>query len=240
MISISSSPRIDLDTLVDRLRTTMPVAIGSFPVQLAYLYGSAARVQTTPLSDVDIALAACLPLPSAQTLQIEMDVQYELSRRVGLERAEVRMIVPLPILLQGQVATAGILLYARAEEAHVDYETSVREAHYDFCQLANAGRKLYMASLLQGHSRINREKVEGLIRRQQQYLRYLRVFAQVDESEFASNPEKTGAAKYYGLVAIETCLDLGNHIISAMNWRAPSDYADLCRVLGEEQVREPE
>lgn len=87
---------------------------------------------------------------------------------------------------------------------------------------------------------VNREKVEGLIRQQQEYLKHLRALAQVDEERFVSDPEKTGAAKYYCLVAIETCIDICNHITSAERFRAPLDYADAFTVLGEESIFPPE
>jgi uncharacterized protein YutE (UPF0331/DUF86 family) len=83
---------------------------------------------------------------------------------------------------------------------------------------------------------ISREKVEGLIRQQQEYVQHLRVLALVDEERFISDPDKTGAAKYYLLVAIETCIDISNHIISADRLRAPVDYADIFTVLGEQKV----
>ncbi|MEW6233559.1 MAG: DUF86 domain-containing protein [Chloroflexota bacterium] len=83
---------------------------------------------------------------------------------------------------------------------------------------------------------VNREKVEVLIRQQQEYLKHLRALAQVDKERFVSDPDKTGAAKYYCLVAIETCIDICNHIISAERFRAPLDYADAFTVLGEEKV----
>lgn len=45
-----------------------------------------------------------------------------------------------------------------------------------------------------------------------------------------------GAAKYYLQVAIESCIDLGSHIIATHRLRAPRDYRDTFAVLGEANV----
>lgn len=49
-----------------------------------------------------------------------------------------------------------------------------------------------------------------------------------------------GSAKYYLQVSIECCLDVANHIIAAERFRAPMDYADTFKVLGENDVIPPE
>lgn len=51
--------------------------------------------------------------------------------------------------------------------------------------------------------------------------------------EFLSDPDKLGSAKYYLIVAIESCIDISNHIISSENLRRPTDFADTFAVLHE-------
>jgi len=47
--------------------------------------------------------------------------------------------------------------------------------------------------------------------------------------------DRTAAVKYRFIVAIETCIDAGNHIIASEGLRAPSDYSDVFAVLAEER-----
>lgn len=43
-----------------------------------------------------------------------------------------------------------------------------------------------------------------------------------------------GALQHYFLLAIETLLDLGSHVISSEGYEAPGTYADIFRVLRDE------
>lgn len=53
------------------------------------------------------------------------------------------------------------------------------------------------------------------------------------QDEFLADPDKTGSAKYYFIVAIESCVDIANHIISSERYRRPLDFADAFTVLYE-------
>lgn len=37
-------------------------------------------------------------------------------------------------------------------------------------------------------------------------------------------------------IAIEACLDIGHHLISAQGWRQPKDYRDIITILSEQGV----
>jgi uncharacterized protein YutE (UPF0331/DUF86 family) len=83
---------------------------------------------------------------------------------------------------------------------------------------------------------VNPAKVEGLLRNLTLYSGYLRNLARTERDVFLRDPEKLGAAKYYLQVAIEVCIDLGNHLIASERWRAPRDYRDVFSVLQENGV----
>ena len=56
------------------------------------------------------------------------------------------------------------------------------------------------------------------------------------EDEFMANRHLRGSAKYHLLVAIESVLDLSNHLITQNKWRLPEDYADTFLVMAENGV----
>ena len=68
---------------------------------------------------------------------------------------------------------------------------------------------------------VNPEKIDGQIRNLRRYTGYLEELARVAAAEFLGDPFKVGAAKYYLQAAIESCLDMANHLISAERLRAP-------------------
>lgn len=58
----------------------------------------------------------------------------------------------------------------------------------------------------------------------------------MDQTRFLGDALASGAAKYYLQTAIETCIDIGNHIISSEGYRAPRDYRDVFTILEENGV----
>ncbi len=59
-----------------------------------------------------------------------------------------------------------------------------------------------------------------------------------EKKEFLNSPHLIGSAKYNLIVAIEGAIDICNHLISANKLKAPNDYADSFKILGETGVFE--
>lgn len=54
-----------------------------------------------------------------------------------------------------------------------------------------------------------------------------------DAETLLADRDKLKSAKYGFVVAIEICIDVGNHIIASEGYRAPQNYADVFAVLAE-------
>ena len=102
------------------------------PVQLAYLHGSVARGEQTPVSDVDIALVCDEGISSRDRLQLMLHVSAELSAQAGIAEADVRVINAAPLVFRGRVACEGILLYARDDVQRIEFETRTRDEYFGF------------------------------------------------------------------------------------------------------------
>lgn len=83
---------------------------------------------------------------------------------------------------------------------------------------------------------VDRDKIEGLIRRLRQYTTYLQEIIQQDRQEFLADPKSIGSTRYYLQVSIETCISIANHIIATDRLRAPKDYKDSFKVLNESGI----
>lgn len=57
--------------------------------------------------------------------------------------------------------------------------------------------------------------------------------AKLPQDEFLNDPDKIGSTKYHFIVAIESSIDMCNHIISRNGYRVSEDYGDTFRVMGE-------
>jgi predicted nucleotidyltransferase len=150
--------QIQLEGLeLPRLKKTMELILSNRPVSLAYLYGSAAKGQTTPFSDVDIALLTIGSLPPYDMYKLILGVQQSLYEAIGIPNIDVRIINEAPLVFQGRVVTEGILLYARDDRERVAYETGTRLRYFDYLPIHSQIQAAFFADVkekgLHGRSR---------------------------------------------------------------------------------------
>jgi|Deesub1362B_J571_1020462.scaffolds.fasta_scaffold03004_2 hypothetical protein len=133
--------------IVSQLRKDLPDLLADQPVELAYLFGSAARGQTTPLSDVDIALVTERPLPPLARLDLELYIETGLSN-AGIPKADVRVINEAPPAVRGRVVTEGILLYCRDTRVRMAFEIRARSQYFDLQPLLREQFNTYVQAAL--------------------------------------------------------------------------------------------
>lgn len=61
----------------------------------------------------------------------------------------------------------------------------------------------------------------------------LKKISVLPKEAFLADLYKIAAAKYFLVISIEAAIDMCNHVISRNRLRAPEDYADTFRVMGE-------
>lgn len=83
---------------------------------------------------------------------------------------------------------------------------------------------------------IDLDQIKSVFANLEIYQSQLWQLAQLSLDELEEDLLKQGAAKYYLQVAVESCLDVANHLIARMGFRAPESYADSFTVLAENQV----
>jgi len=80
---------------------------------------------------------------------------------------------------------------------------------------------------------VDRAVIDRLLNNLKTYVAQLERLSKLGQEEFLSDPDKLGSAKYHLIVAIESCIDISDHIISSERFRRPSDFADTFAVLYE-------
>jgi hypothetical protein len=140
--------RLTKDRIVAILKEKLPALLRDTPVVLAYLFGSAARQETHPWSDTDIGLLLADDLPADyDTLDLMLSLSVRLMREAGLTEPDVRIINEMPLMLRGQIACQGTLVYVRDEDARVEFETRTRDAYLDYQPVAGRLREAFFADL---------------------------------------------------------------------------------------------
>jgi uncharacterized protein YutE (UPF0331/DUF86 family) len=82
----------------------------------------------------------------------------------------------------------------------------------------------------------DQEKMVKLVSELRKSVGRLRELSKLTMDEFLDDPDKIGSAKYHFIVAIESAIDMCNHIISRNGFRVPEDYADTFSVMCEERA----
>ena len=80
----------------------------------------------------------------------------------------------------------------------------------------------------------DQEKMVKLVSEFRKSVTRLQKLKKLGQKKFLGDPDKIGSAKYHFIVAIESSIDMCNHIISRNGYRVPEDYADTYKVLEEE------
>ena len=137
---------MDLKEIKQVLREKGPDLFRQYDVDLAYLFGSAARDRLRERSDVDIAIRFKPSLPKDRYF-------YNLVR---LESALIRLVprkIDLAILnfndalLRYEVIRNGVVLYSADEEARALFHIRTYRDYDDFCHAQN----FYVEAMRQRH-----------------------------------------------------------------------------------------
>jgi uncharacterized protein YutE (UPF0331/DUF86 family) len=83
---------------------------------------------------------------------------------------------------------------------------------------------------------VDRELLATRIAKIRQELRHLDRLAGLSRDQFLATPVEQHATERELQVIIETCLDIGHHVISREGLRRPSDYREVFEILREEGI----
>lgn len=136
---VIAPPQPDVFT---RLQAMLTRVLAPHPIALAYLFGSAARGEATPLSDVDIALVLETGATISSRLHLELEIEDDIAAR-GVSQADIRIINDAPLELKGEVVTEGRLLYVRDDDFRIEFETRTRAEYFDFQPVAEFFRQAF-------------------------------------------------------------------------------------------------
>lgn len=80
---------------------------------------------------------------------------------------------------------------------------------------------------------VDKSVIDRMMENLKIYVSQLERLSSLEQESFLADPDKLGSAKYYFIVAIESCIDIADHIISSERYRRPTDFADSFAVLYE-------
>jgi uncharacterized protein YutE (UPF0331/DUF86 family)/predicted nucleotidyltransferase len=216
-----------------RLREAAARAFEGEPVAFAYLFGSQATGKTHPRSDVDVAVYVEESVPKDRYL----DLQLKLPRALENAHAgsvEVLVVNEMSLPLKGRVVRGGKLLYSRDEPARVRFESRTLDDFLDFEIHARPLNQALLRGIAEGRPlMVDPERVNALLERLGREVSRLRKSAKRSPDDLVRDVDAMDAIKYRLVVAVEICIDLGEHIIASEGLRAPDSFAAVFAILGE-------
>lgn len=81
-------------------------------------------------------------------------------------------------------------------------------------------------------SPIEQKKVDKLFDEYDEAVKKLKALRKSSQEDFLKSFEKLDSAKYNFVVAIESAIDICNHIIAVQKLRSPEDYAETFQIVG--------
>ena len=123
-----------MDEVVDRVRAAAATVLPEEEVELAYLFGSRARGDARPDSDVDVAVlldAGHERLAPATLLERHLHLAARL-HDAGAGEVDLVLLDGAPLPLRGRVAREGHPLYVRDQGVRAQWESRTSREFFDF------------------------------------------------------------------------------------------------------------
>ncbi|MBI2238334.1 MAG: nucleotidyltransferase domain-containing protein [Actinobacteria bacterium] len=118
------------DDILRRLREAAPDAFEGTGVLFAYLFGSVAREDIHPHSDVDVAVYL---KPAGQDgLTVSLRLADRLATASGVGGIEVTVLNHAPLPLRGRAVRERRVFYSRDEPTRVEFESRTLREFFDF------------------------------------------------------------------------------------------------------------
>lgn len=214
-----------------------------YPVALAYLFGSEARGQTTPLSDIDVAVYLDRLDGSPH--------RDEWTRMYLPLLAELRQIEPkidlvyvndASPLLGHRIVREGKLLYARDETTRVIMEARLLQRYFDHQNLYAIRDRYLYRRIRQGQlgrgdvAMLDRQTIKMRLHHIDEMVGFLRERASQSEEAFKADPQNYHAALYELQTSLEAVTDIAAHLVAALNLGKPEERSELLHILAKADI----
>ena len=83
---------------------------------------------------------------------------------------------------------------------------------------------------------VDKQKIEGLFNELDTYLKEVKQLTLLSDKEYLNNARNIYSGRYLLQISIETCINIGNHIISRKELGVPKEYADTFRILQSNNI----
>jgi len=201
-----------------------------------WLFGSLARGEATPISDVDLAYLADQDLAGEALERFENRLYRAISSTLATDEISLINMRRAPAFLRWRVLAEGVLLFCRDEGAVASLAEEIYRQAPDIHWLRTSGNRQFLEAFEMNGQTVDKGRVTEFLRLISQDLLVLREKAQVPMETYLNSRDLQSIVERRLHTAIESAINIGNHIIARLGLRPPQDYADVFRILQEGKV----
>ncbi len=220
----------------DRLKELPTRAATMEGLAALWLFGSMERGEATPVSDVDLAYLPEKDLTGEQLERFDAELFALIAAALHTDEFTLINLRAAPASVVWKVLSEGRILVCRNPAAVPPVaEASYRSAP-DIAWLRQTGNQEFLRGARMPDDKIDKQRVTELLRLVSEDIRMLRQKAPAKKEDYLASQDLQAIVERRLQTAAEGCLNVGNHLIARLGLRAPQDYADVFRVLGDAGV----
>ena len=198
-----------------------------------WLFGSFARSGVTPISDVDLAYLPDERLTGDALERFDSHLYRLIAETLHTDEFSLINLRQAPAYFAWRVVVEGKLLWCRDQLALAPVAEDIFRRAPDERWLHQVGNAAFLEGLIMADMRVDKDRVTEFLRLMSNDLQDLREQAQVSKEVYLADRNRQAIVERRLQTAIESAINIGNHLIARLGLRAPQDYADVFRILGE-------
>lgn len=229
-----------MDSLTIRARLAAYLAYQRYPIQFAYLFGSRARGQALPFSDIDVGVYLAEP-DHAVRLAMYKPLLGDLMDALGTTEVDLAYVNDAdPVLAYNIIA--GERVYSSDDRARSRIEADVLARYFDEAENAQVYFRLLDQRILAGKmgertmEMIDHATIQRRLAYIQTALQELRAYRACHFDEFKQDRRTHNAAAYQLQTAVEAVTDIANHLVAALGLGQPKERADSVMLLAQAEI----
>lgn len=215
----------------------LPEEVSRFEGLVAlWLFGSFARGEATPISDVDLAYLPDENLTGEELERFDTELYLAISHTLTTDEFTLVSLRQAPTYFAWQVLAEGKLLFCRDEVQVSALAERVYLTAPEVVRLRQTGNMEFLEAVLMHERSIDFHRVTEFLRLISEDVRDLEARKDIPEQVYIESREIQAVVERRLQTAIESCINIGNHVVARLGLRAPKDYADVFKILAEAQV----
>lgn len=198
-----------------------------------WVFGSFARGEATPISDVDLAYLPDEILQGKALEQFETKLYVTIADTLHTDEFTFVNLRHAPSSFGWYVVAEGQVLFCRDQNACAEVKEAIFQRFADTRPYFQE-RCLAVDDWLEGQPMaVDKARVYALLEGIREEIGFLSEVLALPREDYLQDKRTQRLTERCLQRAAEGCISIGNHFIARLGLRAPKDYADVFRVLGE-------